>query len=403
MQRGLLVLFVLALLLTGARRAEAYPTLLRHGQPNCALCHADPSGGELLNDYGRLQGRQLLTQRYSRRDTAPPNTEYGPLWDLVDPPPWLLIGGAYRHALYAQLGEQANVVQFPMMADAQAAVAVGVVRAAASVGAARVPVGSPHVRPAQITRGQGDQWNLISRSHWLGLDVRGTTLVRAGRLNLPFGLRLPEHTAWVREASRTDRESDQQHGVAVAYTASETRAELMAILGNYQVNPDRFRERGYSFFVEGALSSRAAVGVSSKLTHAAADLTTLEARSTTRQAHGVFARWAPTTPVVVLAEVDALLGSRRDAGYVGFARVDVEPVRGLHGLLTGEVLDRGFVQRLEDLTPSPEPRRPGVGLPQTGAWAGIAWYFAPQCELRVDGIARYGEPFAVLGQVHLYL
>ncbi len=95
---------------------------------------------------------------------------------------------------------------------------------------------------------------------------------------------------WVRAATRTDRESDQQHGVAFAYNGDVFRGELMGIAGNYQINPDRFRERGYSGYLEWMLADQAAVGVSSLVTYARADQSTLETAGTLRQAHGLFAR-----------------------------------------------------------------------------------------------------------------
>src|SRR5690606_18815666 len=128
-------------------------------------------------------------------------------------------------------------------------------------------------------------------------------LLRAGRLNQPFGLRIPEHNAWVREATRTDRESDQHHGLALSYVSEKLRGEIMAIAGNYQVGPDSFRERGYSMFVEGIAGTSFASGVSSKVTYAESDLydrtvdpvtnSILPERNTLRQAHGIFGRWAP--------------------------------------------------------------------------------------------------------------
>ena len=68
----------------------------------------------------------------------------------------------------------------------------------------------------------------------------------------------------------------------------------MGILGNYQISPDKFRERGYSAYGEYLLDTHTALGVSSLITHAAADRFT--SQPLTRQAHGVTAR-AFTSPV----------------------------------------------------------------------------------------------------------
>jgi len=223
--------------------------------------------------------------------------------------------------------------------------------------------------------------------------------LRGGRLNLPFGVRIPEHIMWVRDATRTDRESDQQHGVALAYNGSFLRGEVMGIAGNYQISPDKFRERGYSLYLEAAAASWAGVGVSSLVTVSKVDRLTLVEENTTRQVHGVFARLAPLQEVVVLLEGDAMLRSRATLGYVGFLQGDFEFVQGLHFLLTGEVLDQG--RPSENFNVSLET--PGNGKPKWGGWVSVDWFFLPHMELRLDGISRQTEPFTLLAQLHAYL
>lgn len=107
------------------------------------------------------------------------------------------------------------------------------------------------------------------RRHWLGYAFADdAVLVRAGRMNVPFGVRSIEHTMFVRVATRTDLNETQQYGVAVAYTGELLRGEVMGILGNCQLSPDAYRERGYSAHLELAPLPRAALGVSSLVTHA---------------------------------------------------------------------------------------------------------------------------------------
>jgi hypothetical protein len=239
--------------------------------------------------------------------------------------------------------------------------------------------------------------NLISRTHYIGLQLNDSMWVRAGRLNLPFGVRIPEHTMWVRDATRTDRESDQQHGVAFAYVGERIRMEAQAILGNYQLGPDKFRERGYSAYIEGVGEGNIAAGISSKVTYAEQDRLTSETKSL-RQAHGLMMRWAPARSFVLMAEADALFRTSANAGYVGFIQGDYEPIQGLHFILTGEVLDEGA-----PISNPPPVITPGVGLPKLGVWGSIDWFLWTQLELRVDAVVRQNEPFTLLGQFHFYL
>jgi hypothetical protein len=419
--------------------AHAYTWMIKHGYGGCVTCHADPSGGELLTPYGRVQSDLILRMRYGKDrvsaaaseqgeggsfdsfdsfDTdsggeeakpkaaeepeaaAPaegggggPSDSSGFLWGLFEPPEWMLLGGSIR---VASTYKDSEYDPFPMQGDLYGQLQFGAFRAEGSIGVARVDVGSPHARAAQVTTNQGKEFNLISRTHWLALDLGdGRYTVRAGRINLPFGVRIPEHTMWVRDATQTDRESDQQHGVALAYNGSWLRAEIMGIAGNYQINPDKFRERGYSLYLEALASDDLALGVSSLLTSAQSDRLFLDEETTVRQAHGVLARAALTREVVVLFEGDALLRSRRDTGYVGFLQADLEFVQGLHFMLTGEVLDIG--------TQSGAQPSPGQGEPRLGGWISVDWFFLPHMEARIDAIIRQEDPFTLLSQLHVFL
>jgi len=270
-------------------------------------------------------------------------------------------------------------------------------RVEGSLGIIRVGVGSPYGRAAQITTGQGDQWNLLSRTHWVGYDFGdGRFTLRAGHLNLPFGIRIPEHTMYVRTATRTDRESAQQDGAALAFNGESWRGELMGIAGNYQVNPDKYRERGYSGYLEYMLTPRTALGVSSLVAHAKEDRIVLEPNYT-RQAHGVTMRSALSEKTVLLVEADMLANTHHDLGYVGFAQMDLEATQGLHFMLTGEAQDQGY----DSLKGG--DRTVGNGMLQLGGWATIDWFCFSHVEVRADVFSRQGDSITALGQLHVFL
>jgi hypothetical protein len=394
--RALVVLLPLACVLLAPARAEAYTWMIRHAYNGCGVCHADPSGGEVLTPYGRAQSDLLLRMRYDGKspEEAEPGKASRFLW-FLETPQSVMLGGAARIASTLK-GSEYRL--FPMQLDLFGQFRFGDFFFGGSVGVSKVPAGSPHARAAQVTTGQGDEWNMISRNFYAGMDFLDQKLtLRAGRLNLPFGIRIPEHTMWVREATRTDRESDQQYGPALAYNTEDVHAEGMVILGNYQVNPDEFRERGYSFYFEVLAASRASIGVSSLYTLAKRDRLSLES-NVARGAHGAFTRVALADPVALLAEFDLLTDSTRDLGYVGFLQGDYEIVQGLHALVTGEVLDQGYPKNGELLLTE---RTPGLGKPEFGAWISAAWFFLPHLDMRVDAIKR--SDFTLLTQVHAFL
>lgn len=391
--------------------AQAYAWMIRHDYSACSTCHADPSGGELLTQYGRVTSDLVLRMHYGEGDKDP-EPDSGVLWGAIDLPDSLLLSGAYRSLTIIRPGEEKVATFIPVMqGDLYGQLRLGPVTFGGSIGIAKVPVGSQNARAAQVTTNQGDGMNMISRTHYVGVDLGSEFILRAGRLNLPFGLRIPEHTAWVRDATRTDRESDQQTGLALAYVGQNFRAEVMGIAGNYQTklrpvgqyadfSSDAVRERGYSMYLEGLGSTRFAAGVTSKVTYATLDRVTFEEDSL-RQAHGLTMRWAPFTELSFMGEADALFRSNANPGYVGFLQGDFEPIQGLHLMLTGEILDQGLA--IQGVDEAPTETSPGVGAPRFGGWISVDWFFWKQLELRTDLVLRQNEPLTLLSQLHFYL
>jgi hypothetical protein len=393
--RALLLVLPVLFVLLAPSRADAYSWMIRHSYGTCNVCHADPSGGETLTPYGRAQSDILLRMRWDGKSGEEPSPASNFL-GFVELPEPLLLGGSFRMASTLKSGD---LKAFPMQMDLYGQARIGKVFFGGSLGLARVDVGSPHARAAQITTDQGKVMNLLSRTHYVGMDfAEGQYTVRAGRLNLPFGVRVPEHTLWARESTRTDRESDQQHGVALAYNSETVRAEGMVVLGNYQINPDEFRERGYSFYLEVLAAQRATFGVSSLYTLAKRDRLTLDS-NTVRGAHGVFTRFALFDPLAVLAEADLLTDSTRELGYTGFVQADYEVIQGLHGMFTVEGLDAGYPRAPGE---PPVRKTPGQGKLGMGYWISAAWFFLPHFDMRVDAIKRPDE-FTLLTQLHAFL
>jgi len=382
-------LFVLVLLSVFAKSspAWAYSWMIRHGYTGCVTCHADPSGAGLLTPYGRAQSDLLLRTRYSGGAPEEADKSSGTAWGLVSPPDWLLLGGQFRGMglLSKPDGHSWTHQVILMQADLAAQVSIGGVRASASAGA----VQSSASRASVVG-------NFVSREHWLGYSLDDNAiLIRAGRMNLPYGLRIIEHTMFVRNTTRTDINDAQQHGVAFAYSGDAMRAEMMGILGNYQISPDAYRERGYSAFVEVSPFERTAIGVSSLLTHAKADLY-LQVPDT-RQAHGIFARVSPWPALVLMAEGDLVVHAPANlpnqVGYASMLQADLEPLQGVHAMLAAE----SYKQQ--------------AGVETAWAlWAGTNWFFAPHADVRLDLLRRSDvagnarlDSTAILGQLHVFL
>src|SRR5260221_525780 len=393
LMRSVLLIASALLVLSFASTSHAYPWMIRHGFAKCASCHTDPMGGETLAGFGRVMSDTTVFTRWG--ETEP--SSKAELFFGVEEPRDLRVGGSIRYMdfLYklTRNGQSSKPTTFPMQVDAYGQLTLfSKLRIGGSLGASKVRTGSTYSQAAQVTKNPPGEYNLLSRSHWVGFEVTDEILVRAGRLNLPFGMRIPEHVMWVRTATRTDRESEEQHGAAVAYSAGRWRGELMGIAGNFQVSPDKFRERGYSLYAEYLLAPRTAVGVSSLITHATDDRITLT--PLTRQAHGLTGRLAPIAPLAILAEADVLLSDQSQAGYAGMLQADYELAQGFHALLTGEILDAG--------KPNGGSSTPGFGEPKLGGWITHGGFFFSHFVARVSLFPRRGEAATIQSQIHYY-
>ncbi len=385
-------------------KAQAYVWMIRHGFSECGSCHVDPMGGETLTGMGRVMGQTLLSSDFGGKS---PSDAAMFLYGIPEPDN-VRLGGSFRGLSIYDL-DTTNPVVFPMQADLYGAAFMGRFILAASVGVSRASNRYEHSSKAKLFGNiEGNDLIAVSRNHWLGYRLTDELMVRGGRINLPFGLRIPDHTMWVRSETTTDRESDQQHGLSLVYSSERFRGELLGSAGNYQM-PQQFRGYGYSGFLEYSFDPELALGVSTMLLYSTKDpLTVDEAvtsaqRAVLRHAHGVTARYVPFHELVLLAEADMMKKTGTGVGYVGMATADLEPLRGLHVALTGEVLNRG--------TPDPEVfeegvrefEGPGRGETRFGVWGTINWFLLPHLDLRFDIIARQRRPKQLLAQLHFYL
>jgi hypothetical protein len=368
--------------------AAAFPWMIHHGYTSCSQCHVDPSGGGVLTDYGRAQGDILLRTHFQQGEEVDQNP--GKIKDFlfgaVPLPEIVHLQGDVRGIVIPQPG---NVRAILMQSDLRGAVQTDHFAVSAAIG-----VVSEGAEEARLS--SGADWNLVSREYWVGYSPTKSVTVRAGRMNLPYGIRSENHILDTAGATRTTTNDQQQTGVSMFFNTRKWRAEVMGILGNYQVSPDSFRDRGYSAYLAYAPETTLELGLSSLLTTVGTDLVTRAARL--RSAQGLFVRWAPVPPLAILAQGDLLLDNQDGAfstGVVSTAVLDYEPLQGLHFQAIGEQCD-------DDFADTDRSAVTGTGAAQ--------WFFAPHADLRLDG--GYGSilctpgaapnPFASL-QAHFYL
>src|ERR1035437_5638645 len=96
--RPFLALQLIVAVFAWSPRVDAYAWMIRHDYTSCAQCHADPSGGGLLTQYGRAQSEILLQTHYGKQgeDEEPGKVGEFLFGVLPLPPERLLLGGDYR-------------------------------------------------------------------------------------------------------------------------------------------------------------------------------------------------------------------------------------------------------------------------------------------------------------------
>jgi len=372
LRRLLQAILAVSLIVAWPKSAHAYAWMIRHGYTQCVQCHVDPAGAGALTPYGREIGDVLLRTHYGWEKPDEDSKLGKFLFGAVTLPDELDFGGSLRVLSLSDKVEGSALQQrlIWMQLDAKTSLRVGRLTGSASLGYA--PEGA---LGAAITG--NTEHNLISREHWLGvwLGESENVLLRAGRMNLPFGLRSIEHTLWARTFTGSNINDQQQYGLSVTFAGERYRGELMGILGSFQIRPDQFRQRGYSAFAEFQILPQLTVGASSKIVHLELDPNSIEEQW--RHAHGLFSRWAsPWQPLVLLGELDYVLDSPKNLyktrGVVGYLQADVEATQGLHFMGTFE----------------------GSGVTVTsapasfGGWLSYAWFFAPHADIRLDNIYR---------------
>ncbi len=378
--------------------------MIRHDYTGCAVCHVDPSGAGLLTDYGRAQNVLLMQMHYGSFSPGSEAPSYaGFAYGVVPMPDWLLAQVTFRGAEFWVNETTRAVVNTPsvtqtdqrflmMLLDARAELKLGIFRAAGSLGWGT----TPFTLPAVVLTNRAGTNQLLARDYWVGLQLDDSLLVRLGRINLPFGLRNVEHTSWVRNNTQTDINYSQQSGLSVAFDNGHVRTEVLAILGNLNISPDAFRQRGFSGLVEVPVAERASIGFSALVTRA--DLSTSTPSPTLRQVYGGFARWAPIEAVAVVAEGDVYMNKTLGSGVlqangVTWLQVDWEPIQGLH-----------FAPAVETLNSY------GISGTAFGTWMTIDWYCLPHTDIRLDGLYRFQptstsatDTFSFLIQLHVFL
>lgn len=250
MTRALLVL-ALAVTWLSANAADAYPQLQLSHDQTCTGCHVSPAGGNLLNENGLA-----VAESMSQFGTAP---EF--FYGKVGGPKWLALGGDVRAFTgYLQTPSKA-LATVPMQIEGYAAATFGKLSIHANLGA----------RASE--RGNEAATYVWAREHYLMWqsnpgESQGV-YVRAGRFMPVYGLRLAEHTTYIRRYGGTPLYGDT-YGVHAALIENKFEAHVTGFIKDPLIDPV-VHDNGVYAYGEYRLSEKLAVGVEGMYTHSADD------------------------------------------------------------------------------------------------------------------------------------
>jgi len=353
-----------------ATTAQAYPQFVFKGYGDCGSCHHSPTGGGLANRWG-LESLDVSF-----------GADSGPGWGNQA----LTAEAANPYQLKVDLGLDIRLLPI-FGSDGDGSLGPTVIPMLAEIGGAAA-VG-PWMFYGTITgkklEGTGTPYVLASREHWLKYQASPKLDVRLGRMVLPFGIRQPDHTQYVREDFEFDK-YDQSYGLEVDFRGAQWSLFGNVFAGDLTGRPKERQERGAVLTVSRQLGEDgAAIGLS-------ALGSTSTARS--RFAGSLFGRVPLATSAYALAEVAAqhfaaqegddtlaTLAEYLRVGWFVRPQMDLYLEAGNRSLLNADGLTK---------------TRAGLGL----NWQVLRWFeFAPQ--LFAEARSNLPARVVALAQLHL--
>ncbi|HEU4584001.1 MAG TPA: hypothetical protein VFS67_37345 [Polyangiaceae bacterium] len=365
MMRWLPLSFGAVCLLLVARPAQAYPQFVFKGYGDCNSCHHSPTGGGLPNRWGL----DSLTPSFGGSlDWGNQDLTYHPAEPAslkVD------LGADLRLMPLLSVDADAAAPAFiPMLTELGGALALGRWMAYGTVTGRKL-------------YGDGPPFAAFSREHWLKFQPSTGLDLRVGRMVLPFGTRIPDHTQYTREDFEQDK-YDQSYGVELDLHARGWSLSVNAFAGDLTHRPTERQERGLVLTPSIDLGERANLGIS-----------LLGATSTarTRLAGSLFGRTALGASLYLLAELAAqefaakegddklfTLAEYLRVGWFAKPSLDVYVEGGHRTFVQGEGLSKARV---------------ALGL----NWQVLRWFeFAPQLE--AEARTQLPARFIAMAQLH---
>ena len=298
--------------------ADAYPQFqLTTGNTRCSVCHIAPAGGGLINEYGRSESGDTISQFGG-------NGAF--LYGVYDEPSWLKLGVDLRGAALAKdNATNPEYVLFPMQGDTYVYLKGGAF--------SLYGVAGPR---AQIRETDAIVDRFGSREYWLMWRPKTTGwYARAGRFFAPMGLRSQDHTTYVRRYLG-QHSWEETYNLSVGKVADESELHVTAFTPvPYEIMGNGPRASGGTVLYERRLAEdKAVLGAQVRGAIAETDSTYLVG--------GIGKYYVESAKVLFMGELDLALQTFDETGparpqLAAYVSANYTP---LTGLMFGTVLER---------------------------------------------------------------
>jgi hypothetical protein len=300
-------------------QAEAYPELSRHGYTNCTTCHISPSGGGLLNLYGRELSKEVLSTWSRDGEQYFAYNAYKKLSQEEK----ILLGGYFRSVQAVRDSADTRAGRFIVMqADLEGGYNGEKVAVVGSIGR------------QELRSGFQSTSRVFSRRHYALVRIGEQQNFRVGKFMRFYGTNDPNHNLYVRRDTMLGFDTES-YNAEYSWLGEHVSAYVTGLFGSLGDDKSQSQEKGLTASVSGYFAEKHKVGVS-----------VLRAKDNTqeRTIGGPWAILSFTKPLFLLSELDfqskrVAATKQLQSGYVTSQKLNFEWVQGLISFITYERKD----------------------------------------------------------------
>ena len=363
-----------------SKNSHAYPQFqISTDNARCSLCHVSPSGGGLLNAYGRSESADTISFK------GKGNGDW--LYGLYKEPKWLKLGADFRYAaLSRNQADSTETTTFLMQSDIYAQFKFGkkfslYLNIGPRAQARSIEIDSPFTRTT-------------SREHYIMYKPKSKGMVyRLGRFMMPFGIRSQDHTLFIRrDLGLTAFQETYNFSAAKIENDWEAHGTLFWSVPFFLQTGSSTINQGAALYFEKRIFDEKKTAYALQTRIGQSD----DARQWV--VGGVLKHYSEKARTLFLAETDLVFEDLRDNGpsrtrLVGYYGASVTPIQGL--MMTGSYQYSNMNLAAEDTS------RHGLSFDlQIFPWAKWELHAISRIEFNGDSSRRTKLGFL---QLHYYL